>query len=91
MLTVAYFCIATEIRFLETKSSSNNNAILKQISHDKGELWHSKAVEFSCLYLPSICPLVKHYISSYHKHYTNNLCTIVKIINFIYFSRKTKL
>jgi hypothetical protein len=85
MLTVAYFCIATEIRFLETKSNSNNiNPILKPNTHDKGELWHSKSVEFSCLYLPSICPLVKHYISSYHKHYTNNLCTIVKI-NFLYF------
>jgi hypothetical protein len=79
MLTVAYFCIATEIRFLET---SKNNTILnsKFPVHDKGELWHAKAVEFSCLYLPSICPLVKHYISSFHKHYTNNLSTIVNIL-----------
>ena len=85
MLTVAYFCIATEIRFLEM--SKNNSTIIPTITNlqpnDKSELWHSKAVEFSCLYLPSICPLVKHYISSYHKHYTSILSIIVNIYIFI--------
>jgi hypothetical protein len=77
MLTVAYFCIATEFRYLETLDSSKN-IFDSGVKCDKGEHWHSKAVEFACLYLPSSCPLVKHYILSYHKHYTNNMQTIVK-------------
>jgi hypothetical protein len=74
MLTVAYFCIATEFRYLENTDTNKTKA---DIISDRGEHWHSKSVELACTYLPTQCPLVKHYISSYHKHYTNNLQTIV--------------
>jgi hypothetical protein len=67
MLTVAYFCIATELRFL---SSDKNNC------KTNGEFYHYKAVEFASLFLPVSCPIVKHYIYSYYKHYGNDL-TIV--------------
>lgn len=66
MLTVAYFCIATELRFI------NNN-------DNKSEYWHYKAVEISCQFLPNSCPIIKHYISSYYKHYAANLRVIVSI------------
>ena len=64
MLTVAYFCIATELRLL---SPNKNN---KKIN---GEYFHYLAVEFSSLFLPVSCPIVKHYIFSYYKHYGQDL------------------
>ena len=64
MLTVAYFCIATELRLL----SPNKNS--KKLN---GEYFHYKAVEFSSLFLPVSCPIVKHYILSYYKHYGQNM------------------
>ena len=67
MLTVAYFCIATELRLL---SPNKNN---KKIN---GEYFHYLAVEFSSLFLPVSCPIVKHYIFSYYKHYGQDLDVI---------------
>lgn len=67
MLTVAYFCIATELRFLSPD---------KQNSKTNGEFYHYKAVEFASLFLPVSCPIVKHYIFSYYKHYGNDLNVI---------------
>ena len=64
MLTVAYFCIATELRLL----SPNKND--KKIN---GEYYHYLAVEFSSLFLPVSCPIVKHYIFSYYKHYGQDM------------------
>ena len=64
MLTVAYFCIATELRLL---SPNKNNKKLN------GEYFHYKAVEFSSLFLPVSCPIVKHYILSYYKHYGQDM------------------
>ena len=64
MLTVAYFCIATELRLL----SPNKNS--KKLN---GEYFHYKAVEFSSLFLPVSCPIVKHYVLSYYKHYGQDM------------------
>ena len=64
MLTVAYFCISTELRLL---SSNKNNKKLN------GEYFHYKAVEFSSLFLPVSCPIVKHYILSYYKYYGQDM------------------
>ena len=64
MLTVAYFCIATELRFLSP--DKGNNKI-------NGEFYHFKSVEFASLFLPVSCPIVKHYIVSYYKHYGNDM------------------
>ena len=64
MLTVAYFCIATELRLLST--NKNNKKL-------NGEYFHYKAVEFSSLFLPVSCPIVKHYILSYYKHYGQDM------------------
>jgi hypothetical protein len=67
MLTVSYFCIATELRLL------SNNETNKNIN---GEFFLFKAVEFSSLFLPVSCPIVKHYIVSYYKHYGQDLDVI---------------
>ena len=58
MLTVSFFSIANELRFLGNKV-------------DNGLYYHSKAVEISCLYLPWTCPIVKHYVNTYCKYYGN--------------------
>ena len=64
MLTVSYFCIANELRFL-CNDKSNNKL--------NGEFYHYKAIEFSSFFLPVSCPIVKHYIFSYYKHYGNDM------------------
>ena len=64
MLTVAYFCIATELRLLSPNKSN------RKIN---GEYYHYLAVEFSSLFLPVSCPIVKHYIFSYYKHYGQDM------------------
>ena len=64
MLTVSYFCIAMEMNQL---SSDKNNKKLN------GEFFHNQAVFFSSLYLSVSCPIVKHYINSYYKHYGKDL------------------
>lgn len=58
MLSVAYFSISNEIRFLKDKK-------------DNGNFYHSKALEIACEHLPTTCPIVKHYISTYCKYYGN--------------------
>lgn len=64
MLTVAYFCIATELRYLAADKGNNKT---------NGEFYHFKAVEFSSLFLPVSCPIVKHYIVSFYKHYGQDM------------------
>ena len=39
-------------------------------------MWHAKALETSCTFLPSECPLVSHIIMSYQKHHSPALQTI---------------
>ena len=75
MLTVSFFCIATEMKQLST--DKNNKKI-------NGEFFHYQAVAFSNLYLPVSCPIVKHYISSYYKYYEKDLEIIPegKIIDY---------
>ena len=75
MLTVSYFSIAMEMKQL---SSDQNNKKLN------GEFFHYQAVFFSNIYLPVSCPIVKHYINSYYKHYEKDLDVIKegKIIDY---------
>lgn len=58
MLTVAFFSIANELRFINNKA-------------DNGAYYHSKAVEIACCFLPCSCPIVKHYVNTYCKYYGN--------------------
>lgn len=74
MLSVSYFCLATEYKFIsEDKEKISENMIIS-------ELYHSKAVEFSFSYIPLSCPIIKHYITTYNKHYNTNLEPIVSTI-----------
>ena len=72
MLSVSYFCIATEYKFL---SEANASEIIVDYLH-LSELFHSRAIEVSFCYLPATSPIIKHYINTYYKHYHSSLETI---------------
>lgn len=62
LITVAYFCVGTEIRFLSAK---NVEGYVRKHS----ETWHAKALHVACNFLPLDCPLLLHIINSYTKHH----------------------
>ena len=64
MLSVSYFCISNELRFL---SPDKNN---KNIN---GEYYLYNALYLSLYFLPPGCPLVNHYTNSYCKNYKQGL------------------
>ena len=65
-LSSAYFCIATEFRFLHKKVDKIKYPI------KLSEMWHAKAVHTSCWFLPKESPLAIHIHSSYTKHHLNS-------------------
>lgn len=62
LVSVAYFCIGTEMRFLMQEKS---HIYTKKDS----EAYHAKALHISSLFLPHDCPLVTHIVNSYSKNY----------------------
>ena len=60
MLTVSYFCLSNELRFL---SSDKNNQNIN------GEYYLYNAIYLSLYFLPPGCPLINHYMTSYYKNY----------------------
>jgi len=96
MMTVAYFCKATEIRFLTEKcnfSSNNTNCTInseneksleeQKFKYSQGEYWHCIALKISCEFLPSSSPIVRHYLTSYSKHFGCNMEDIVTKLNLL--------
>ena len=76
ILSAAYFCVSTEIRFiLQLNEDSSYKAEEKE---PESEFWHSKSLELSCSFLPSDCPLVNHIILSYQKHHAPSSHTILE-------------
>lgn len=72
LVSVSYFCIATEMRFLMQKNVSGSGSTTNSMSNvtkKDSEAFHAKALHISTLFLPSECPLVSHVISSYKKNY----------------------
>jgi hypothetical protein len=80
LLSIAYFCVGTELRFLsqnksksqdkEDKSKLEKEEEKEKIGKKESEKWQAKAVQTSCTFLPSECPLVGHVIASYQKHHS---------------------
>jgi hypothetical protein len=62
LVSVSYFCIGTEMRFLMQKPNSN-------YTKKDSEAFHAKALHISSLFLPADCPLVNHIVNSYLKNY----------------------
>ena len=66
-LSVSYFCMGTEYRFLhQLKEKIQDQTFERKDS----EYWHGKAVEMAISFLPSESPLVSHILMSYEKHHS---------------------
>ena len=66
-LSVSYFCMGTEYRFLhQLKEKIQEQSFERKDS----EYWHGKAVEVAISFLPSESPLVSHILMSYEKHHS---------------------
>jgi hypothetical protein len=61
LLSIAYFCVGTELRFLsqsknkkqESRQTSSPKPGEEKYSKKESEKWQAKAVETSCTFLPS--------------------------------------
>ncbi|CDW76372.1 UNKNOWN [Stylonychia lemnae] len=88
LLSVSYFCVGTELRFLSAQASKESAPKpSKQVYGEipdpdqkftkaDSEMWHAQALETSGTFLPSECPLVSHIIMSYQKHHSPAMTTI---------------
>lgn len=87
LLSVSYFCVGTELRFLSSPGSQKDQKHSKKIYGEipepelkftkaDSEMWHAMALETSGTFLPSECPLVSHIILSYQKHHSPAMTTI---------------
>lgn len=84
LLSVSYFCVGTELRFLSNtakdqkpvKTIYGETQVTQKFSKADSEIWHAMALETSGTFLPSECPLVSHVIMSYQKHHSPALTTI---------------
>lgn len=63
ILAVAYFCVATEIRFLNNQHGASGG------KEREGEAWHAKALRVVKDFLPLECPLANHIKQSYTRNY----------------------
>jgi len=66
-LSVSYFCLGTEYRFLHQLQEVLGEHIY---TRRDSEYWHGKAVEMAISFLPSESPLVSHILMSYEKHHS---------------------
>ena len=78
LLTVSYFCVGTELRFLNNAADEKKKCSEKEkkAKKEQSEMWHAQALEASARFLPSECPLVAHVITNYQKHHSPALMTI---------------
>jgi len=79
LISVGYFCIATEMRFLKQRGSSQQSGISKKDS----EMYHAKALHISSVFLPKDCPLVQHISQSYNKNYLKDKPKEFDLDNFL--------
>lgn len=84
LLSVSYFCVGTELRFLSSTVQKEVGKAKPEAQYDldrqytkaDSEMWHAMALEAAGTFLPSECPLVSHIIISYQKHHSPALTTI---------------
>ena len=64
MLTVSYFCLSENLRYL-SKDKNNKNI--------NGEYYLYNALKLSLIFLPASCPIINHYRTTYNKNYKQYL------------------
>lgn len=87
-MSVAYFSLSIELRFLEeeerhsgekkkakelTKEIKELKEIKKKEELQKSEIFHLKSIEVICKQVKENSAFVTHLVVNYHKHYKNNL------------------
>ena len=72
MLSVAYFCVASEIRIIHSQNGGN------AVKEKEGKAWHAKALQLVKDFLPLECPLAAHIKQSYVRNYGEVLTATVK-------------
>ena len=60
MLTVAYYCLSNELKYL-SKDKNNKNI--------NGEYYLYNAINLSIIFLPTSCSIIRYYINNYYKNY----------------------
>ena len=60
MLTVSYFCLSNELKYL-SKDKNNKNI--------NGEYYLYNAINLSIIFLPVSCSIIRYYINTYYKNY----------------------
>lgn len=73
LLSVSYFCVSTEMRFILLSREQYLSTPIKKQRELESEFWHAKALEIACSFLPSECPLLNHVLLSYQKHHDPSL------------------
>jgi hypothetical protein len=77
-ISVGYFCVSTETRFILQLQKDPLPADFKPEEKNIeayenhlifSEYWHAKSLEIACMFLPSDCPLLSHIMLSYQKHH----------------------
>jgi hypothetical protein len=69
LLSVAYFCVSTEMRFILQSREQYLSSPVKKQRELESEYWHAKSLEIAVSFLPSECPLLNHILLSYQKHH----------------------
>ncbi|CAK94204.1 unnamed protein product (macronuclear) [Paramecium tetraurelia] len=78
-LSISYFTIATELRFVELEKAKQHGLKDDKIDTEEfklSELYHLKSIEIACRHIAFQSPYISHLITSYHKHYNINLDVI---------------
>ena len=65
LIASAYFCVATEIRFILQKEMTD----VKNMTKKDSESYHAKSLHLSLLFLPSDCPLAQYIRQTYVKNF----------------------
>ncbi|CAD8110216.1 unnamed protein product [Paramecium sonneborni] len=78
-LSISYFTIATELRFVELEKAKQHGVKDDKLDTEEfklSELYHLKSIEIACRNITYQSPYISHLITSYHKHYNINLDVI---------------
>ena len=65
LICSAYFCIATEIRFILQQETPD----VKNITKKDSEAYHAKSLHLALLFLPAECPLAQYIRQTYVKNF----------------------
>jgi len=71
LIIIAYFCIATEMRFIAKELTKQYGAdyLYSSPYYRDSEAFHAKSIHIGAQFLPKACPLVDYIIKSYKKNY----------------------